>query len=59
MVLYIPTKTVGKLKGAADMIYQEFRMTTCMYMDMAMPMPTFSRAHLLPFRNVRDRMCFS
>lgn len=39
------------------MFYQDFRMTTCMYMDMAMPMPTFSCAHLLPFRNIRDRMC--
>ena len=31
------------------------RMLMCM--DMAMPMPTFSCAHLLPFRLVRGRMC--
>lgn len=33
------------------------RMLICMYMDMAMPMPMRLYAHLLPFRNIRGRMC--
>lgn len=33
------------------------RMLICMYMDMAMPMPMRLCAHLLPFRNIRSRMC--
>ena len=33
------------------------RMLICMYMDMAMPMPMHLCAHLLSFRNIRDRMC--
>ena len=33
------------------------RMLICMYMDMAMPMPTILCAYLLPFRNIRGRMC--
>ena len=33
------------------------RMLSCMYMDMAMPMPMRLCAHLLPFRNIRGRMC--
>lgn len=33
------------------------RMLICMYMDMAMPMPMYLCAHLLPFRNIRGRMC--
>lgn len=39
------------------MFYRDSRMMTCMCMDMAMPMPTISCAHLLPFRNIRGRMC--
>ena len=39
------------------MFNQNFRMMTCMCMDMAMPMPTVLCAHLLPFRNIRGRMC--
>ena len=38
------------------MFYYDSRMFTCT-MDMAMPMPTFSCTHLLPFRNIRGRMC--
>lgn len=33
------------------------RMLICMYMDMAMPMPMRLCAHLLPFQNIRGRMC--
>ncbi len=39
------------------MFYSGSRMLICMYMDMAMPMPTVLCAHLLPFRNIRSRMC--
>ena len=38
------------------MFYQGSRMFSFMYMDMAMPMPTVSCAHLLPFRNIRGQM---
>ena len=31
------------------------RMPTCMYMDMAMPMPTMLYAHLLPTRNIQEQ----
>ena len=39
------------------MFFYDSRMQTSMCMDMAMPMPTISCAHLLPFRNIRGRMC--
>ena len=40
------------------MRYNGTRMLNCMYMDMAIPMPTVPCAHLLPFRDDRVRMCF-
>lgn len=51
-----PTNEICYWKGAAGMFYYDSRMFTCT-MDMAMPMSTFSCAHLLPFRNIRGRMC--
>lgn len=38
------------------MYYTDYRMFTCMYMDMAMPMPTRSCAHLLPTRYIQDHI---
>lgn len=36
------------------MIFNAVRMLTCMYMDMAMPMPKLCRAHLLPAAGYED-----
>ena len=34
-----------------------YRMTNCMYMDAAMPMPKLFCAHLLPARYIQERIC--